>query len=75
MGGENMDDKVLLIEVIAEDLERTLVELDFHLELYYCDDLSPFEKEMFIDFKMSQQNALNYTKKIQTVVKSLKKNN
>ena len=70
-----MDDKVTLIEVIANKLERSLVELDFNLELYYCDDLSPFEKGMFIEFKMSQQDALDYTKKIQKVVESLKKNN
>lgn len=72
MGGENMDDKLTLIEVIADKLERSLVELDFNLELYYCDELSPFEKEVFIDFKMSQQDALDYTKKIQKVLKSLK---
>ncbi len=75
MGGKNMDDKVTLIEVIADKLEQSLAELDFNLELYYSDDLSPFEKEMFIDFKMSQQDALEYTKKIQRVVESLKKNN
>lgn len=75
MGCENMDDKVTLIEVIVDKLERSLVELDFNLELYYCDDLSPFEKGMFIEFKMSQQDALDYTKKIQRVVESLKKNN
>lgn len=75
MGGEIMDDKVILIEVIADKLERSLVELDFNLELYYCEDLSPFEKDMFIDFKMSQQEALEYTKKIKRVVDSLKKNN
>lgn len=70
-----MDDKVTLIEVIADKLEQSLAELDFNLELYYCDDLSPFEKEMFIELKMSQQDALDYTKKIQRVLESLKKNN
>lgn len=70
-----MDEKIILIEVIADKLEQSLVELDFNLELYYCDDLSPFEKEAFKDFQMSQQEALDYTKKIQSVVKFLKKNN
>lgn len=70
-----MNDSVTLIQVIADKLERSLVELDFNLELYYCDDLSPFEKEMFVDFKMSQQDALNYTKKIKRVIESLKKDN
>ncbi|AXV40396.1 hypothetical protein [Methanobacterium sp. BAmetb5] len=70
-----MNDKIILIEVIADKLEQSLIEQDFYLELYYCNDLSPFEKEMFFDFKRSQQEALNYTKKIQSVVESLKKNN
>lgn len=70
-----MNDKIILIEVIADKLEQSLVELDFYLELYNCNDLSPFEKAMLFDFKKSQLSALNYTKKIQSVVKYHKKNN
>ena len=75
-GGENMGEEIVnRIKAITEDLERTLVKLDFNLELYYDDELSLLEKDIFVDCKICQQDALGYTKDIQDVLKSLRKNN
>lgn len=74
-GSEHMGEEIAnKIKAIAEDLERTLVKLDFNLELYY-EELSPLEKDIFVDCKICQQDALGYTKDIQNVLKTLKKNN
>ena len=69
-----MGDEMAKLKVIADDLKRTLVELDLNLGLYYDDDLTPLEKGIFVDFKICQQNALNYTESMLRILKSLNNN-
>jgi len=57
----------------AEDLKRTLVKLDLTLELYY-DDSSLEGREMFVDCKLEQQNALDYTNDILRILRTLENN-
>jgi len=70
-----MVDEFAKLQAIADDLDHALVELGFHLEMYYDGDLSSFEKDIFVGCKICQQNALNCTKNIQEVVKLLRNNN
>lgn len=54
-----MNEKVGNVMEITENLKKELTKPDLTLELYYDDDLSNFEKEIFTDYKLSQQSALN----------------
>lgn len=62
-----MENKTNNIINIAENLKRSLIALDVNL-LYYDD--SPLGKELFVDCKFEQQNALDYINQILRILKS-----
>lgn len=65
-----MENKLDNATEILENLKRALTKLDFTLELYYDNDLSDFEKDIFIDCKLCQQEALGYANEMEKIIKT-----
>jgi hypothetical protein len=55
---------------IIDNLKKVLTKLDLTLENFYDDDLTQFEKEIFIDCKLYQQEALRYAYDLSKILNS-----
>jgi len=67
--GDNMKKEFEEIKEIADSLKRSLIELDIYLD-YFSECDSKLERDIFIDCKIQQLDALDYTNDILKLLES-----